>query len=129
MLGITQIENPILIDNLLYFTAEDTLLGNELWVYAFDGIFLGDKEIAEHTILQGPVRVYPNPFVDLLQIDASGQTIRVLSLFDIQGRQLKRWQHQSSSSIRISLNKYPSGTYFIQVYTDTGLYVKKVIKQ
>lgn len=69
------------------------------------------------------VSLAPNPTSGILNI--STQTpINELSVFDIQGKLLKK----STSSV-LDLRDYSSGIYFIQVETNEGSVVKKVIRR
>ena len=70
--------------------------------------------------------VYPNPTSDILYMDVENTTINNVSLFDINGKKLETIIMDSNNSVDISL--LPKGIYFINISTDVGNTVRKIIK-
>lgn len=71
------------------------------------------------------VSVYPNPTSGLLTIN-SRSTIKTLELFDIQGRQVQSFSISEANTIDIS--NVSKGVYFLDIKTNSGTAVKKIIK-
>ena len=100
-------------------------------------------EVADNTSHLAPrsqVTLIPNPTTGQLIIDNGQLTIENVEVFDIYGRKLLSNHLITSSSHhlitshpapRTSLNisHLPVGMYFVKISTDTGMVVKKVVKQ
>ncbi len=61
----------------------------------------------------GKIKYYPNPTVDILNIEISGN-MKEMFLADVSGKILQRFDINNKNTFRINLSKYPSGIYFIQ---------------
>lgn len=80
------------------------------------------------------INLYPNPTKDILNINyslnnASSVTIR---LSNIQGQVMQEITMEKSSGLHsdtINLSNQSSGMYFLSIYTNSGNYTSKVIKQ
>jgi hypothetical protein len=71
------------------------------------------------------VKVYPNPFSDVITIDLKESNAQYI-ITDISGRRVKEGmlnQHQ------LSLNELNTGTYTLQVYTSQSNFALKIVKQ
>lgn len=68
-------------------------------------------------VLSTKLVVYPNPFVDVVQVnvpDVSDQTSFLLQIYDVNGRLiLSQNQFLSNSTLSISLGNLPKGTYIL----------------
>lgn len=71
------------------------------------------------------INIYPNPITDVLFID-SKENINKIEIFDIFGRQIQNYKVVNSS---INFNDKNAGLYFLKIYSDSGLIIKKVIKK
>ena len=83
---------------------------------------LGIDEISNRTNL------YPNPVNDKLYIVTEAE-IKEVVVYDVYGRLqvTKTPSHQDDATIDVSgLN---SGIYFVEIYTDNGNFIKRIIKQ
>ncbi len=83
----------------------------------------------------GTVRVYPNPATGDFRIDY--ELLRAgsvsLTLRDAAGRSLRQWpavrQAAGSQRFSSSLGAYPHGVYYLELLTDGGRTVQKLVKQ
>ena len=74
------------------------------------------------------ISLYPNPVEDILFIE-SKHDLNQISLFDIQGKQIKvNVNLDQGGNTRIDLSHLSQGIYFINIKTPQGDYSKKVIK-
>ena len=83
-----------------------------------------DIEEAEQT---SPLNLYPNPVNDKLYIETE-VNIEEIVIYDVYGRLqvTKTPSHQDDATIDVSgLN---SGIYFVEIYTDKGNFIKRIIK-
>ena len=73
------------------------------------------------------VRVYPNPVKDIFNISAIN-TINEITILDLQGRIL---QHTTTNSneVKLDLSMRTNGVYFLQIVTDNGISVERIIKE
>jgi len=74
----------------------------------------------------GKVKYYPNPTVDILNIEISGK-MEEMYLADVSGKILQRFDIKEQDKFRISLAKYPSGIYFIQYQNGERWQTGKII--
>jgi len=85
-----------------------------------------DATHIDNPILLGKVKYYPNPTVDILNIEISGD-MKEMFLADVSGKILQRFDINKQSTFRISLSKYPSGIYFIQYQNGERWQTGKII--
>lgn len=71
--------------------------------------------------------VYPNPINDVLNIKTNSDMEKV-ELYDIQGRLLQTHINKTLET-SIKIDRYQTGTYFVKIYTSTGVGVQKVMKK
>ncbi len=84
--------------------------------------------------MQGDILAYPNPFTDELTIEINDIEFRVTEILlqDITGRQVYNVTHSfnaNSSVINLNLKKLPPGMYFLNMFVEGQLLVKKIIKE
>ncbi len=78
-------------------------------------------------IFTGTESIYPNPFVDFVQIN-SEKSIQLIRLFDNNGRLC--WQKQSNISGKLDLSELSSGLYQMQLIMEDGeLVTSRLIKE
>ena len=73
------------------------------------------------------VRAYPNPTTGVLHIQSDDIPLRRIALFNIHGQRLAVLT-PSSSSCTMNLTTQPAGIYFIQLETEKGKIIKRIIK-
>ncbi|WP_420572721.1 T9SS type A sorting domain-containing protein [Kordia sp.] len=74
------------------------------------------------------VKLYPNPFTDVLSLELDTKEQGIWSIFSIQGRQLLQGDF-SSKQLQLDLSSIKSkGVYFLKIQTSKGILTKKVIK-
>ncbi len=73
------------------------------------------------------ITAHPNPTQDHVTLTApSDLLIDRIELLDTQGRTHNSF-YENSSEVRLELSGYPSGLYFMSIYTEKGRVVKKVV--
>jgi Secretion system C-terminal sorting domain len=71
------------------------------------------------------ISVSPNPVKDRLKVQNFGnELIQSLVLMDMMGKELKR---QRGNMGEMDVREFPSGTYFLQVETERGVWREKVM--
>jgi len=74
----------------------------------------------------GKVKYYPNPTVDVLNIEISGE-MEEMFLADVSGKILQRFDIKNQNNFRINIGRYPAGIYFIQYQNGERWQTGKVI--
>lgn len=77
---------------------------------------------------QGVINIYPNPTEDFININAGKLTINEISIFDIQGREIDKYD-LSDKQFKLFLGDFKMGTYLIKISTSNGDYTEKIIKE
>ena len=80
-------------------------------------------EVSETT----EVKVYPNPTVNVVNVDA--EQMSHVEIYDNEGRVLQNRDTYDASHVTLDLSYYPSGIYYIRVHTPNGITIQKVIKR
>lgn len=76
------------------------------------------------------ISVFPNPVNERLVLTSVSTEIHKVLLFDIRGKQLEVPQHSvSGTTTEMDLSQLPAGIYLLQLTTDNGVVVERVIKQ
>ncbi len=70
----------------------------------------------------------PNPIIDQFRI-RTNQTapIRSASLYNMEGKELGRWNKINQNELRVERFSLPSGTYLMRLQFDEGIITKKLI--
>jgi hypothetical protein len=99
--------------------------GTTLWIDDVSLIYLPTS--IHNLISSGDVTLFPNPVAEHFSIDLPGNTtINSVSILDFSGRVVNI---QASKNGMYSLNGLSTGMYFVQIETDKGSVVKKVVKE
>lgn len=94
-----------------------------LIVSGFDQQDLSTNDLAREQIL-----VYPNPVNDLLHIN-NANTINKYELYDIQGRLIKSENLTNQNSFTIDTLSLIRGVYMLNLITENGSFVEKIVKK
>ena len=95
----------------------------------------GVEIIISETAMPASIHVFklaPNPTngTVVLQMELAAQEHFTLSLSDNNQRQLFMQTHQTDKlTLPIDLKSLPAGTYYLQVQTESGSFVRKVVKK
>jgi hypothetical protein len=84
----------------------------------FTYVGINDKELAS-------VRVYPNPFNDIINVDLDDMNA-MYTITDISGRRVREGMLNQQ---QLSLSDLSNGTYTLQVYTSQSNFALKIVKQ
>lgn len=94
------------------------------------GVNCGTNPIEEPTKHNLSFSIFPNPFDDILYIQAEKQQIiEDVLIFDITGRLLIKQTGVSGENVEINLKHLPKGVYTVQVMAKQFSYIQKIIKQ
>ena len=74
-------------------------------------------------------KLYPNPFKDELYLSSDNQTIKEVSIIDMAGKLIKTIANINATHYQLDASYMVTGNYLIQIKTDEGVEVHKVIKK
>ena len=83
-------------------------------------------EISTYTN-EGSIEVYPNPTADFVNVVTTGMNVNRIELLNVEGQILMAKEIVSESEV-ISLESQVTGMYFLRIYTDDEIFVRKVTK-
>lgn len=99
--------------------------GTTLWMDDIELIYL-PTEINDYGT-QADIQIFPNPVQDRFQIPHTEQLeIESITLLDYQGRLVKNLNPQNRFH---SMAELKSGMYLVQLKTDAGIVMKKLVKE
>lgn len=97
----------------------DSIVTLTLTVY--DGLVSGTETPEAVT-----VKVYPNPTTSIVNVEATG--LKEVEVYDNASRRIADSKVDSDHCI-INLNNNASGSYYLRIYTEKGVAIRKVIKK
>ncbi len=77
--------------------------------------------LEDELAILGRVLLYPNPTVDKLNFD---RLIERIDVVDLTGKTIKTFENTNS----INIGDLPKGVYYLKLYFNENIIVKKVIK-
>lgn len=73
------------------------------------------------------ILIYPNPVKDILYLDTKGESIQRISLYDLSGVLISRFDYPGDNYVSVS--NLSKGVYILNLRTDKREVVRKIIKQ
>ncbi len=76
-------------------------------------------------------KIFPNPTSDVFTVQIFEPKITNLNIqiFNLNGQQMNTISTIADSSFTIDLSQFPSGMYILQIHSEQGLFVQKVVKE
>ncbi|MCL2510581.1 MAG: T9SS type A sorting domain-containing protein [Bacteroidales bacterium] len=72
--------------------------------------------------------LYPNPTTGELKIENGELKIENIEIYDILGKKVMEYKVENEVSYKIDMTVLPAGIYFVRIQTETGVEMRKVIK-
>ena len=85
-------------------------------------------ETANINLDKQSIKIYPNPTSDLIQIDFSEKVQGTISVYSLQGQQLKQ-KPISNINMSLDLSAFSTGVYFLKIETSNGVLYDKILKE
>jgi len=89
-------------------------------------IFTGGTGIEEVEVTNADIKVYPNPTLGEVTIEA--EQMSHVELYDTEGRRLQDY-YANSDKLHINLNHLSTGMYYLRIHTPNGVTIQKVVKK
>lgn len=92
-------------------------------------VILPDPATATDNSLSDAVKVSPNPSLGIFNIDLEGLNVSksIAHVYNAQGVTL--YTSNANNNMSISLENLPAGLYFLEINTEKGRIIKKLIKE
>ena len=74
-------------------------------------------------------RLYPNPVVNVLNIESAGHQIKSIEIYNMTGQRILHRSYETLENISINVSQYNAGQYFIKLETAQGSVIKRFLKQ
>ncbi|MCK4920802.1 MAG: T9SS type A sorting domain-containing protein [Bacteroidales bacterium] len=129
------LENVAVIPGERYFLQVDGSAGGVEGYFSF--IFwdypLGIEERNEIFNTENPLNIFPNPSTGIFEITLPGNSEEILNLhiFDALGKMVyyENHVHQPGEAIKLNIENFDNGIYYLSVGNDEKIYHKKLIIQ
>lgn len=109
-------------------THKGTLVGivqnYSLIVSGFDQEVLSSSNFEKNNVV-----VYPNPANDVVNVKSDSNQFTSYELYDIQGRLIKKANVSNSNSFQIITASLAKGVYMLNLFTNEGNFVQKIVKE
>ncbi len=74
------------------------------------------------------IRIFPNPTTTIVYVESIN--IKKVTVYDIGGNKIITKRNEiGKDKLKIDLEKYPSGTYLIEIMSSKGIVTKKILKE
>ena len=117
-------KNFFVHDNKLYFSANDSTVGEELWVLEESALSVKKENLN----LFSKMSVYPNPTSETLNFKIDNQLIKSVRIYSILGKEVMKKTNKFGIE-NINITNLSSGLYLLQINTETGVFTKRIVKK
>ena len=93
-----------------------------------DSVVVYDKASAVELKLKDAIKIYPNPAVDEVTIDAGNIIVESIIVTDITGKMITQITSEITGKYKIDLTHIEKGIYFINIKTSEGTSSYKLVK-
>ncbi|MFT6166017.1 MAG: PKD repeat protein [Vicingaceae bacterium] len=84
--------------------------------------------VSEFDTAENNIQIFPNPAKNTFTIEASAQDIEQIRVLDLSGKVIySERNNYMQSKLFVNSGNWESGVYFIQIYTDSGVFHQKVV--
>jgi hypothetical protein len=104
----------------IYFDTNPPIITNEYTTEFYQALALNDFNQA--------VTIYPNPATDKLFIETKNE-ISSWKIIDMQGKQLLQNKKVNNSKTFIDVSGLLSGIYIVEIETENGKFIHKLVKK
>lgn len=121
-------------DNLNRLTKAEYSSGKGIQ-YSYDELGNRTQEVkmsnlaVENIDSKSKIQLFPNPFLDEMTIISNGKSIKELTLFDVSGKQINRYENLNTKEYKLNAKNIPSGIYIVSIRTEENTENYKIIKK
>lgn len=95
---------------------------------AIDNIMLSSEVLSLDELALEEITIYPNPIQDVLTIDSPRAAVQQVKIYDIKGS-LVSGKTINSQNIQLNVSTLKSAVYFVEISTESGTTVKRIVKR
>ncbi len=96
------------------------------WNVQEGAVFSEDCTLGVNDNSLAAISIYPNPVSNILYINNEGINIMIIEIYDVLGKNV--WV-TTESTTQIDISNLDNGLYLVNIQTDQGVLVKKVMKE
>lgn len=85
--------------------------------------------LSNNSIDRNLISVFPNPVNNMLNVYSDAYTFNRYDVYDFQGRLVQSGVLQEQSDFQINVSPLSSGIYILNLVSDEGVYVEKIVKK
>ncbi|HTO34645.1 MAG TPA: S8 family peptidase, partial [Flavobacterium sp.] len=85
--------------------------------------------LSNNSIDRNLISVFPNPVNNMLNVNSDAYTFKRYDVYDFQGRLVQSGVIQEQSDFQINVSPLSSGMYILNLVSDEGVYVEKIVKK
>lgn len=82
----------------------------------------------EENILSAEVKIYPNPFTDILRVQNNSRYNADFELTDLNGSIVRQFKLEATESKNLNTGKLARGIYILKIEKNNATYYKKLLK-
>ncbi|MBO5811155.1 MAG: T9SS type A sorting domain-containing protein [Bacteroidales bacterium] len=79
-------------------------------------------------IIADNINIYPNPTKDFVKLNAHGTQLKTIKVYNCLGMMIEEIE-VNANEVEINISGYNSGIYFINIETENGNQIQKVLKK
>ena len=102
-------------------------------VHKFDNFVISAVDtvpLSTQDFISSKFNVFPNPINDVVTITNNENiNIEQIQVFDISGKSVKTHSYTNVNVVELNVENLASGSYLLQIKTDKGMAVKKIVKK
>ena len=86
--------------------------------------------LSADNFLSEKFNIYPNPATNVVNItNSDNMLVQQVAIYDIAGKEIKNQTYTNETNIQLNIENLSSGTYMLQLQTNEGTAVKKLVKK
>lgn len=102
-------------------------------VHKFDNFVISAVDtvpLSTQDFISSKFNVFPNPINDVVNISNNESiSIEQIQVFDISGKSVKTHSFTNVNEVQLNVENLASGSYLLQIKTNKGMAVKKIVKK
>lgn len=105
-------------------------MGSDHYMLAVDDFKVTSSNLAVDEVLSSKFSAYPNPSNGMINLSNAGSILmNNVNITDLNGRVVKTVKLDGVSEAQINISELSSGVYMLNISSDQGKAVKKIVKQ
>jgi len=104
-------------------------LSNDAFILLVDDFAVTTTDTAGlNSSLLADVKVYPNPSSNVVNVNSANALVNAVNFTDLNGRVVKSAKFNGAADAQVNISDLASGVYMMNISSDKGITVKKIVK-